>query len=217
MLRVFIDEAGDLGWILDKPYRRGGSSRFLTLCFLLTPDALAKHPVRLVKRFKQKHRIPRGEELKGKDLTGSQLEEFASKVGGLVQAHDQLKLLAITVQKDNVQPHTREDPNKLYNYMIRLCLLDHLRGQTEAAIIPDPRSIKVASGNSMVDYLQTTLWFDLSSQTRLFHYPVESGKSNNLQLVDVVSHVVWSHHEDRQSTAYKLLAPHMVCKHLFFA
>ena len=28
-MQIFIDESGDLGWILDKPYKKGGSSQYL--------------------------------------------------------------------------------------------------------------------------------------------------------------------------------------------
>lgn len=202
---------------MEKPYRRGGSSRFLTLSFLLAPEHLAKHPRRLVKRFKQKYGIPRGKELKGKDITGAQLQEFAAKTARLLQNQPDLGIIAITVHKANVQEHIRQDPNKLYNYMIRLCLLDRISAQTEVSIVPDPRSIKVMSGNSMIDYLQTTLWFDMSSRTRLFHHPVESHKSHNLQFVDVVTHIIWSHYEDRRSGPFKLLGSHIDCRHLFFA
>ena len=71
----------------------------------------------------------------------------------LVDDYPKIKYFAITVKKENVQEHIRKDSNKLYNYMTRLLLLDELCGYDSVRIAPDPRSIKVASGNSMHDYL----------------------------------------------------------------
>ncbi|WMN84132.1 DUF3800 domain-containing protein [Vibrio parahaemolyticus] len=42
---IYLDESGDLGWTFDSPYRRGGSSRYLTIASLIvSPEkkALAK-------------------------------------------------------------------------------------------------------------------------------------------------------------------------------
>lgn len=36
-MNVYLDESGDLGWVLDKPYRNGGSSRFMTIAFVACP------------------------------------------------------------------------------------------------------------------------------------------------------------------------------------
>jgi len=34
---IFLDESGDLGWKLNSPYRNGGSSKFLTISYLISP------------------------------------------------------------------------------------------------------------------------------------------------------------------------------------
>jgi len=82
-----------------------------------------------------------------------------------------IEIWAITVKKENVQEHIRKDPNKLYNYMIGLVLLDRIRQKPVVTFIPDKRSIKVESGNSLVDYLQIKLWFDLNVSTIIHNNP----------------------------------------------
>jgi len=58
------------------------------------------------------------------------------------------------------------DGNKLYNYMLKCSLLDkmkiHLQGDIN--LIRDNKNVKVKSGNSLGDYLEITLWFDLNHQ-----------------------------------------------------
>src|ERR1035441_5537034 len=79
----------------------------------------------------------------------------------------EIALHAIVVKKENVQAHIRTDSNKLYNYMIRLALLDKMAKHDVVTLVPDPRSIKVQSGNSLHDYLQMQLWFEKKATTKL--------------------------------------------------
>lgn len=216
VLHVFLDKSGDLGWSLDKPYRQGGSSRFLTLAFMVADQDATKHPKRLVKRFCQTHGIPAGRELKGCDLSADQLFAFAEKAAEMLDMRGSILVCAITVNKQNVQEYIRKDPNKLYNYMLNLSLLEHVKTSPTVVLSPDARSIKVASGSSLVDYLQTQLWFEHNATTVLDHQPLESQKSLAIQFVDVVAHIVWGFHEDGEARSYQVLAPHIRCKHLFF-
>ena len=52
--------------------------------------------------------------------------------------------------------------------------LDRIKDKPNITFIPDERSIKVQSGNSLVDYLQTKLMFDLHSKTIIENKPQES-------------------------------------------
>lgn len=216
MLHVFLDESGDLGWTLDRPYRHGGSSRYLALAFLVADQSECKYPKRLAKKLCQARGIRHGQELKGCDLSRGDLVRFADMAARMISSHPRIGLRTITVKKENVQSHIRADPNKLYNYMLNLALPDLIKSHPRVVLSPDPRSIKVASGNSMVDYLQTQLWFEHDSPTVLVYQPLESHQSLAIQFVDVVAHIAWSFHEDGQAEAYEILPPHMTSKHLFF-
>ena len=48
---VYFDESGDLGWSLDLPYRKGGSSRFFVVAYLLIPKAKNKLINRFINKF----------------------------------------------------------------------------------------------------------------------------------------------------------------------
>lgn len=150
---VYLDESGDLGWNFSKPYREGGSSQYLTIAFLITPPNKAKFPKRIM-RSMYKLRNPPPKELKGKNLTYDERLIFVNKTIGMLNRHPEIQLLAITVRKQNVQQHIRQDPNKLYNFMINLSLLERIENEPVVTFIPDPRTIKVESGNSLIDYLQ---------------------------------------------------------------
>ncbi len=193
---IYFDESGDLGWTLDKPYRNGGSSRYLTISFLAVPPKERKFSKRIVLELHKRFRINLREEIKGADLTIQKCDFIVDKVIDLLAKHPQIRIYAITVNKNNVMPHIRADSNKLYNYMVGLALLEEIKNEPTVTLIPDPRTLKVKSGNSLLDYLQIKLWFFLESTTKLRMETVESHTSLNLRLIDMVTHLIWCKYED---------------------
>ncbi len=215
---IYLDESGDLGWTLNKPYRHGGSSRYLTIIALLVPKSLKHHPKRIVKKLYEHEKFNPSIEIKGSDLNQDQKLYFANLAVAMLARHPEIRLYSITVYKPNVQQHIRSDPNKLYNYMIGLCLLEKIKTFDNVILIPDPRSIKVKSGNSLVDYLQIKLWFELSSLTTIHQENISSEASRNIQFVDIISNIVGTHYEDStNSNAYKVISPSIEFKCLFFS
>ena len=156
-MNVYIDESGDLGWTLNQPFRLGGSSQFLTIAALIIPKTLSHLSKRITKSVYRNRKQATNKELKGHNLTRDERVKFALKVVGLIQREPEIKIVAITVKKKNVQAHIRDDANKLYNYMIRLALLDFIKMVPSVNFIPDPRSLKIASGNSLIDILHLFL------------------------------------------------------------
>jgi hypothetical protein len=212
---AYIDESGDLGWTLDKPYLRGGSSKYLTIAILITPSDKSHFPKRVVRDLYKKYKIPVSREIKGFSLGPEQRAFFIKRAIDLRKNHPDIKIVTITVNKANVQAHIRLDSNKLYNYMIRLALLDEINAESVVTLIPDPRSLKIKSGNSLQDYLQTELWFEYTSSTVLDSKVVSSENSLNLKFVDIIAHLIWCKFENNKQDA-DLLIPYIKIKRLFF-
>lgn len=213
---IALDESGDLGWKFDAPYRRGGSSRYLTIASILYPPSKKNHPKRLIRKLYKKNGWDPKTEVKWAALDAAQREQFAADLKTLVTKHPDINLLSITVNKINVQEHIRRDGNKLYNYMIGLSLLDKMAGYEKLQFIPDPRSIKVASGNSMHDYLQTQLWFEKRVKTILNTTPIDSHSSKAIQVADMLAGVVQNHFEDGSSHPWRVLFSRIEHRKLFF-
>jgi hypothetical protein len=125
-------------------------------------------------------------------------------------------LFAIVADKRNVMEHIRQDANKLYNYMVKLLLLEQMAKHDRVSFVPDPRSIKVESGNSLHDYLQTELWFGAGAKTHLETTPRDSRHCLNLQFTDMVAGVVQSYFEFSDSRHWEHLREHLTLKTLFF-
>ena len=154
--------------------------------------------------------------MKWSELKPIEREDFARKAKQLVLKHPEIEYHSITVKKENVQTHIQSDPNKLYNYMIKLSLIDEMAKYPQITFIPDPRSVKVESGNSLHDFLATTLWFDKNVSTILITTPQDSQMSKNIQFADMLSGIVQNHFEDNNTEAFSILGPHITIKRLFF-
>lgn len=142
---------------------------------------------------------------------------FAQKAKALIEKypHD-ISYLSMTVKKERVDLHIRTDPNKLYNYMICLSLIDEMSKHPAVSFLPDPRAVRVESGSSLHDYLQTQLWMDKKVPTILTTIPCESSRSSNIQFSDMLSGLVQSHFEDQNSAPWMELHENIRWKKLFF-
>lgn len=215
-MNVYLDESGDLGWVLDKPYRHGGSSRFMTIAFVACPSEKKHLLRRIVVDVYRKTKTDPKTELKGSSMTVEAKCFFAERVRKLVSMNPDIVIGAITVNKSKVQKHIREDGNKLYNYMIRLAVLPTIKGEPYVNLIRDNKTVKVKSGNSLIDYLQTTLWFDIECSTKIIDIPSDSKKVKNLIFIDWMNNLVWGKYEDGNDKAYNILRNVIFSKKLFF-
>lgn len=216
-MNVYLDESGDLGFNFTNPYRNGGSSRYLTLCFAIVPSNLGSKLKRCVVKTYKKFKFPANTEIKGSQLTEVQKLYFISSVGNLINNNPTIKLGHITVFKQRVISHIASDSNKLYNYMINLSVLPIVKDEPIINLIRDERSVKVKSGNSLAEYLQTQLYFHLRSSSRLVDVPTNSTKCKHMIFIDWISNCIFRHFEDNESTVYNALVPFLsIDKRLYF-
>src|ERR1019366_5793224 len=146
----------------------------LTVAATCVPSGKEHLPNRIIADLYTKFNWSPAKEKKWADMSPTPRREFAESVLKLCRSHPDIHLHAMVVKKENVGAHIRKDPNKLYNFMTRLCLLDRMATYEEVTLVPDPRSIKVESGNSLVDYLQIELWFSQKAKTLLLSKPKDS-------------------------------------------
>lgn len=215
-IAIYLDESGDLGWTFAAPYRQGGSSRYLTIAALVAPVEKKHLPERVIRGLYTDRKWSTAKEKKWADMSGSARDDFVTRAVKLRQQHTDICYFAMVVNKQNVAAHIRQDPNLLYNYMIKLLLVREMAKHAEVLLVPDPRTIKLESGNSMHDYLQTNLWFTEEVPTVLTTKPQDSKKTLALQFADMLSGVVQSHFEDGKVDHLNGLGASICLKRLFF-
>lgn len=212
----YLDESGDLGWKFGAPYRKGGSSRYLTIATLVCPQDKKHFPRRLIVNLYKRLHWNGKQEKKWSDMTPPEREYFAKAAKKLVSSQADIKLFSITVAKEKVDDHIRIDGNKLYNYMIGLSLIDEMAKYDNVLFMPDERAIKVKSGNSLHDYLGINLTFEKKVKTVLRTQPCNSACNKNIQFADMLAGLVQNHYEDCNNNYWKSLYPHIIIKRLFF-
>ena len=214
---IYQDESGDLGWTFDKPYRSGGSSRFLTIAFLLLPQNKQKLLSRLVRNIYAKYRLNLKIEKKGSSFTDAHAAYVAGRIVHLVKRNEDIRLCSITIKKENVLEHMRAEENIIYNYALVKKIAPVIRRLDAVKIIPDKRTIKVRSGDSCADYLKTKLWFEMEAITQVDYTPEESRNNLYLWSADWLANFIWRHYEDGRPLAYRKLAGVLEEECLFFS
>ena len=213
---IYVDESGDLGWSFDAPYRNGGSSRYLTVGSLCVPSNKKHIPKRVIKDLYDKFNWPTSAEKKWNLMRRDERAAFAHAALKMCEKHPDIHLHGITVKKERVEAHIRTDENKLYNFMIRLSLLDCMAVHSQVVFIPDPRSIKVQSGNSLHDYLQTELWFTRRVKTILLTTPMDSRDCRGIQFADMLAGLIQQRFEDKYFDHIRVCIRYVRLKKLFF-
>lgn len=215
-VHIYLDESGDLGWNFTAPYRAGGSSRYLTISALIVPDEKSHLPGREIRDLYTDRKWSTAKEKKWSDMSLAARDDFVKRALRLRTQHPDISFHSIVVDKQRVKPGMRKDANLLYNYMIKLSLIGEMRKHEQVTLIPDPRSIKIACGNSLHDYLQINLWFVENVETKLISKPQDSKKTLGLQFVDMLAGATQHHFEDGNSASWQSISKHVVLTKLFF-
>lgn len=193
---IFLDESGDLGWCLDKPYQHGGSSRMLTLSAICLPEHKTKYIKRIVKALYQKRKRPLQHELKSVHLNRADKSLFLSLTTKLLQQHQDIHLYSITLNKNNIPTKINRNPNALYNYMVKKLVLDYICDTPFVDFIPDRRSEYLNIKWNMGEYL-TQMIIERNIEQKVINQsciitPMDSSKNLELQFIDFYTGLIWA-------------------------
>ncbi len=209
-MHLYLDESGDLGWSFDKPFRRGGSSRYITIASALTSKDNVKHLGRLVKDVYTRKNHPPKQELKAIALNNEDRKFIAAKVRGLVE-RGLVSIFAITADKRKVHRKFHHDGNILYNHLIMLSLYEEIKQYDLVQMYPDARSIRMKYVNTLDDYIKLKLLGEEHYDTDVEYYPTESHDNKNVQFADYIANIIWRRYENREQEAYAILYPAIQC------
>lgn len=201
----YLDESGDLGF-------GDGASDTFVIAAVCVDRGKQDQLKRLVRRFKSSRSIPPSVELKANATRAVDRDRFCRELADLeCSAH------YIVVNKNKVKTELRRDTNILYNYVTGLMLGPLLCNLLQAQVHLDCRTIKVASGNSLSEYLRIKLWCEMNSPVNVALSFPDSRQSLGIQAADFVANAVFRKYERRDSSGYSALSRIIgVNKRLFF-
>ncbi len=152
---------------------------------------------RYVRRFRVGMRLPANVELKANAMQARYRSDFCRGLADLpCSAH------YIVVNKDRVRHELRRDTNILYNYACGLILTPLTQMLKHATLHLDCRTIKVASGNSLPDYLRIKLWYELNSSVSVRFRHMDSRECLGIQAADAVANAVFRKYEYADPAAF---------------
>jgi len=213
---LYIDESGDLGFKFGSPYQKGGSSRYFTIAGMIIPSDKKHLPKRIVKKIYELRGQKSSKEIKGSDLTLEEKLLFAERVVDFKIKSPFIQIFSMTAKKRNVMQHLRADPNLLYNYMTKLLFAGRIPPSGHLYFTPDPRTIKLKSGYELHTYLKGVIWYEYNSKAVLTLKNHCSHNNLNLQFIDIVANIVWSHFERQRSKPFKKISPAIDSLRLYF-
>jgi hypothetical protein len=205
---IYLDESGDLGF-------SGGGSKYFTIAFLVT-----ERPVevkRVIKRIKQKYKIPRNVELKANTTKRNIRKDLLNKFSRL-----EIEIQSITVKKKNVDLKLQGDTNILYNYMVGLSLGERIvRSELQNAkvnIIVDKRTISVTSGFKFDEYLKYKVWYEKGRKDIDFQIQhLESHRVYGLEAIDNIVNAIFRKYNSSDFELFNIIQGEITYdKTLFF-
>ncbi len=217
---IYLDESGDLGFCLDKPYQKGGSSRMLSLAAICIPEHKAKYVQRIVRAIYQKRKRPLKNELKSVDLNTADKALFLQLTTKLLSEHPDIQIRSITVHKRYVDKRFHKDPNVLYNYMVKLLLLKPICQAPYVDFMPDRRSERVNTKWNMAEYLNQMIYEASIEQVVVNKScrvsPMDSAKCLELQFIDFYAGLVWAMYEFEDVKLRQFMSQNRLTNHKLF-
>lgn len=219
---IYLDESGDLGWSLDRPYKKGGSSQYLTIACVLLPESKLSSIERIVRGFYKKRKRSTDNELKSIDLSSKEKSEF---IRAMVKLKDKdtkncIQFFAITIKKSRAKNKLRGDANSLYNYAIKRLLIDEISKYEYVDFIPDNRCEKTNARWNMPEYIQQMLnekALEVPIKNKQCNItPMDSKYNLALQFVDYYVAMVWASHEFNDNRIVEFEKMDNVNHHMLF-
>lgn len=202
---IFLDESGCLGWTLDKPYGKGGSSRFLVLAAVSVPNGKDKYVERIIQSLYKKRKRSHNNELKSTDLNGTDRGRVAADIATLTTKHPEITFHAVVAEKVNVNHALSAKTEALYNHMAEQMLGSVMAKFAHVEFYPDARTVKPKDKHALHNYLETRLALAGHSPI-VTTTPSESGRFFQIQCADILASIVWAKYEYNDSLFDQKLA-----------
>lgn len=192
-MQIFIDESGDLG-------RKG---RYFVIAALLPKNS--KRIKNIIRRCCVEFGIDKPlEEIKGSLLKFPQRQKLIN----CLLAKDDFRIVYIVADKSFLMPELFERKSVCFNYLTQHMLRQLIKeAKEDIELILDNRNVKVASGNTLRDYLEIEAITKWGFKHKIILRYMNSKESKNLQAVDVIANTIFQNYERNSTHSYRLLRP----------
>ena len=195
-MKVYIDESGNLG----------EKGRYFIITALIPRNSKRIKNIVMRSFLKFSKEIPKlkiAGELKGSILSFKHKQDFILKL----TKKDDFSIAYIVADKKHIIPKLKRDNNLCFNYLARHLFkyIINQSSQEDIDFIIDNRSIKVASKNTLEDYIRIEAYTKWNFENEINFIYLDSRNSKNLQAVDIVSNAIYGRYYHNKKHFYKLI------------
>lgn len=192
MLKVFIDESGNLGT----------KGRFFIIAALATNNGKRIKNLSKRKLIKLKKAGYPLNELKASNLSFPQKQDILTDLCN----EDDFQCFYVVADKKHLVKKILEDKNICYNYLCKFLFENIIKGTTDdVSVILDNHSIKTKALNSLCDYIKIHAYTDWGfNKSIIFEYK-DSEKVKNLQIIDIISNAIYAKYMYNKNHLYDLI------------
>jgi len=187
-MEIFIDESGNLG--------KKGRYFVITMVHLLKKKR--------IKNFLRNYAIKKGVgEVKGDVMEFSDRQSLLQKLS----SKDDYFVSYIVLDKKNLaNKKLFEDKNILFNYLCKFLFKKTIKNcQEDVTLYFDNRTVKVRSGNSLMDYLRTEAYTTWNFQKNLNVVYCDSKTNYCIQMIDIISNTIYRKYTNGHEHFYNML------------
>ena len=212
---LYLDESGCLGFDFSKQ----GTSKHFTICIVATSHKETNNLFKVAVSATLKNKINRKQNPKRyeNELKGSSMN-LAYKKYAWGKIKDSIFLIyAITINKKNVTPDLKKNPDKLYNYISKL-ILNKLPFELATEVIEFiiDRSKGKKELKDFNDYLSSYISSQIKPLVKFNISHLSSESSPGLQITDLFSNGIYSLYEHNKTDWYDCFKDKCRFQELYF-
>lgn len=111
------------------------------------------------------------------------------------------------MNKSKASTRIKYDKNILYNYVLGLILVPYIIKQKDVDITVDRRTVSVASGLKLDEYLKYKVWYENLADVNMNIKHEDSKHNLGIQVVDIISYAIFRKYESGDTSYYDLIRP----------
>lgn len=207
---IFFDESGDLGWILDKPYRDGGSSRYFTIAGVSGKNNSHLKIGKAIRKLHKEQKWTSKNEKKWANIGSQPKVKFANIAVDLVKNNTDIEIFVAYLDKNKFPEHIRSGNHHLiYSWMVSEFICNNLKTTNYISLCPD--SLNEGFGNTVFeDLIKKYFWFDEKLDNSVKRVNYNSHFNDGLAFCDFIAGAVQDHLENKKSDPFNIIKNHII-------
>lgn len=206
---AFFDESGDLGWKLDAPYRKGGSSRFFSIASVHGDGDVHRRAGKVIKKLWAEQGWTSKHEKKWNNISATAKLNFCTIAAEFAKNNTDIKLSVAVVEKAKVAVHLRPDQHLFYAHLATQLIVEDLLLSKEVSVCPDELNAGTGSANLLQHLLRHELWFKRGCAPTVKQISQQSAFVQALEFCDMLAGAAASHFEDGVSDPWNEISPYV--------